>query len=553
MIIGTRNGFDLYLTSVHRNENDRGGSLLSDNWEEQVRWVTQLFVPFQDAKFRYDPPLDVGGEPLIDPLTASLGVLGLVAGIVFFYRGYRLFFVTWAIAVLAAGSLVLQNWLAWKFISVLPLLIVLAALLVDDVRTWTMRLFGGRANVVLSALLVAALAYAFWWNADKLFNDAPSQLVASGIYDGEADQFYVYCDYMTSRGDDNHSLAFSQAIPALGFQNQVGAPDDLLKMWGDFIWICHSLEGTALPAAEEAWPARDAPQGKTTLVLSYREPVEKPIAELNRAIRGLGEPDFVTEGPNGGYTVVGWEFTRGADLERPGLWGEYTPRGGSSAALQRTDGVHELDWETAGSPIDPPFDVRWRGVVYVEEGGPQTLEVETDDPVRVRIDGLEVYSTIGGGTGRNPVTLVPGWHAVEIELQKEATGGGIESVLGGRGRHPPGRRLRRPLPHRALGRLAARAHAASGRWHATFGTSHRLDFSPHRASTAVIRAGAPARVPAVLVNERYRSVWDAARRGNLRARPAIRGRPGNALGRRSARLAQPDRGRLGLRGNTDGR
>jgi hypothetical protein len=235
--------------------------------------------------------------------------------------------------------------------------------------------------------------------------------------------------------------------------------------------------------------------------------LEIAVAELNRAIPGLGDPDFVNRGPLGGYAIAGWEFEDGAAIERTGLSGEYSSPGAASPVLERTDPVHDLDWETTGLPLEPPFNVRWRGVVYVEEAGAKTLEAETNDPVRILINGTEVYSTIDGPVERNPLTLDPGWHAVDIELEKDGPGGGVELawVDAEGSRTAVIENTLFPIQDWGgwLHERTLQAVEGGQRF-----TSHRLDFTPHLASNSVLKATVPAGVQATVVNETYRSVWE---------------------------------------------
>jgi hypothetical protein len=162
--------------------------------------------------------------------------------------------------------------------------------------------------------------------------------------------------------------------------------------------------------------------------------------------------------------------------------------------------------------------------VFVEEVGERTLEAETDDPVRVLIDGEEVYDTTGGSVERNAAALNPGWHAVEIELQKETEGGNLELAWV----DSAGRRLSLVgedlfpiadwggwLHERTVQEIDSGART----------TTQRIDFSPHRASTTVIRAGVPASSPVVVVEERYSAVWEPPAAGTyiLSVEPLIGG------------------------------
>lgn len=516
LIIGTQTGFDLYLTSVHRNEGDRGGDRFVDDWQRQAKWATQLFLPLGPKEYRSQAPRDFPGSQirgfpgvsLLDPLTASLAMAGLAAGIVFSFRGFRLFFVSWFVLTLAAGALLLQLFAAWKFIGLVPVALVLGMLFVDDVRSLVARAFGPWARRALAGLLVLGAAFSFWWNADKLFNVVAPTFTAERVYGRQISQFYTYCNYLRERGPENHTFAFDAAIPNLGFAFSRDNLGEQRGAWGDFIWVCHDLDGTALPAPEEAWPLRGLPAGPTTLVFSsQRGSMEERqlIDELNRAYPGLGQPDRRIVGPPDTYTIIAYEFASGEELARHGLWADCIPAGSNSAAVSRVDPVSDLACERESLPLSAPFTVHWQGIVYVEEGETLRLQAESDDPVEVRLDGQVVYSTRSGEREEAFIDLLPGWHPVEITLDKRDDGGTVRLIWarpGGAHRavQPedlfPLAKLRGWLHQRALGLQGDRKQLIT----------QRLDFAPHYALTTVLKLEAE-QGELFLTEDRWRGVW----------------------------------------------
>ncbi len=408
-----------YFTSVDRNRADRGGELFVEDWQQQVKWAVQIFLPFGPKEYPTAPPRDIAGTPLLDPLVASLALAGLVTGAALFYRGFRLLFVSWFVLIWLAGALLLHNLAPWKFYGLVPVALVLGMLFVDDVRSAVVRVFGATGGKVLAGLLVLGAVFSFWWNADALYNDVAPALAAKQVYSGEHGQFYAYCDYLRSRGSDNYTIAFSRALPNLGFHRPRDTLEQQLGAWGDMIWVCHDLEGRALPAAEEAWPLRDLPSGPTTLVFSGRVSWDDLIDELNTVYPGLGEPDKWITGPDDNYDIIAYEFDSGQELARHGLSASYSLPDADGTALSRIDPVHDLSWDEEGLPLTPPFTVHWQGVVYVKEDLPTSLRAETEDPVEVRLDGQVVYSTLSGRPEVSFADLQEGWHPVEITLDKQ--------------------------------------------------------------------------------------------------------------------------------------
>ena len=166
MIVGTNQGKDLYLTSVHRNEDTRGGSRRADEWQDQLKWGSTMFLPFGPLDYPVSPPREVGGVRLFDPVTATLVAAGMAAGVLFFLRGYRFWFVSWVVLILGGGALLLGEFAPWSFFGLVPILLALAAYFVDDVETFLQRAFGSFATSSFTLVLVALLAFSLWWHAD---------------------------------------------------------------------------------------------------------------------------------------------------------------------------------------------------------------------------------------------------------------------------------------------------------------------------------------------------------------------------------------------------
>ncbi len=59
MAVGLNRGYDLYLTSVHRQEVDRGGQRLAVDWRRQTKWAAELFLPFGPKSYPASVPRDV--------------------------------------------------------------------------------------------------------------------------------------------------------------------------------------------------------------------------------------------------------------------------------------------------------------------------------------------------------------------------------------------------------------------------------------------------------------------------------------------------------------
>ncbi len=522
LIVGTHRGYDLYLTSVHRQENGRAGQRFADQWRTQLKWEAELFLPVGPNNYSAVPPRDIPGKDVLDPIAGWLALAGFAAGVVFALRGYRALFAGWVLVSLGAGSLLLLEFGPWKFIMLVPVFIALGAFLLDDVRAFVVRRFSGAGALYFAGLLVAGAAFSFWWNADTLFRQvAPSETLAQS-YGGENALTYTVCHYLQGRSAANYAVVFSGGGGLNGFAKRRDSLDAQSRAWGDFIWVCHDLQGTALPAAEEAWPLRDVPPGPLTLVVADpRGPMEDIIAQLRQAYPELGEPSRQASGPGGSFAYVAYQFAERDQLVHPGLWAEYLPPGGAAPATTRVDAVNDLSWDQAGLPLAPPFTVRWRGLVYVPERATLSLYARTDEPVDVRLDGQVVYDTRAGEEQDRPLDLVAGWHIVEITLDKQHEGGVVRLAWvapDGQQRDVapddlfPMSRLSGWVQQRTLG-LPNQADQQ---------TTQRLDFAPHEVSATVLTLQAQtAAFEPIVTEERWRGVWHVDQGGDYLLRAAF--------------------------------
>ena len=523
IIIGEQHGYDIYLTSLHRNEG--AGDRIKDNWRDQTKWSAEVFLPAGPNSYPTSPPRDVPGRELLDPVLGWLGVAGLIAGAALFMRGFRLYFVAWIAVSGFAAALVLANFSPWKLIGIVPAFVVLAALLVDDVRAFVLRRFGSDGTRAFAALLAIVAAFAFWFNADTLFNDIASLHGIQQVYAGEAARIYSFCNEQRKRGDDNYAVGFVNVPSVHGLAAPHGTYHENIGAWGDAAWVCHDLTGVQLPAPEEAWPLRGVPDG-ALVTFGFSDPltsIDDLTAQLQRAYPGLAAPDDQFAGPGGYFTYAGWRFASAQALGQHGLYGEYFSPGGSAPIATRVDAVNDFDWDAQTGLPAAPFDVQWRGLVYLPEGGNYWLDISSAI-ADITLDG---QSYVGGPASRprNPdFDLAQGWHTVEISLTKRQPGGTLrlawvtpdgEQQLVAADDLFPLREAAGWVHERVLGQVNDRALL----------TTQRIDFSPHESLPVVVEASAPADLieqEPFLTEERWRGVWNVEQPGEYKLRLEFR-------------------------------
>lgn len=524
IVIGEQHGNDVYLISVHRNEGAEGGHI-KDNWREQTKWAAQVFLPVGPNDYNTSPPRDIPERELLDPVLGWLGLAGLIAGIAFLARGFRLYFVAWIIVSGAAAALLLANFAPWKLIGIVPAFAVLTAMLIDDVRMFVERRYGSSGAGVLAALLVAATAFSFWSNADTLFNDLAHAHGIQQVYSTDAARIYAYCHDQREAGDDTYGVSFINLHRLPGFAAPRETFEDGFGAWGDAIWVCHDLDGVQLPAPEEAWPLRDLPD--VPIVFGFSDPPGSAallIEELNRAYPSLGQPDRLSSSPGDYFTYAGYNLAGPDALGPRGLYGEYSAEGSDVIKLSRVDPVNDLSW-TDAFPLDVPFTVRWRGVIYVPDSGMRGLIPFSTDAVTVAVDGQETFPGPPLDDRALPIMLElnQGWHAIEVTMDvRRGISEGRDDALSlsllwvspGGERQPvtlddlfPLADLSGWTHERVLGLVNDRSMLVT----------QRIDFSPHESLPIVVERSAPSELVAVeayVTEERWRGVWNIGQPGD---------------------------------------
>jgi len=431
MLVGAHLGKDVYLSSLHRQENDRTTrgtpGLLAPNWRQQARWGAALFLPAGPDKANDMLPFSVPGTRVLDPISATLVVVGTLYAGFRLFRPYRIFFLGWFLATLAGGALLLSNWAPWKFMGLVPVGFVLAAFLLQDLHSlWCKLVPHRRAQSLFNVALLGAAVYVCSWNSVTLFKNVADNQNVLNEYGHTAGQMYAACDYMQGKGPDTFSYASLVLNADLGFGKPHQTVEEQVGSWGDFVWICHNLEGAALAGPQESWPIRDVHSDPISLAFIVDAEALKPLEDSVQEGYPGAVMDELLEGPSKNYYIVGYSFSSDLVKSQQGLYGEYTPAGASEPSAGQVDDVSNLSWTDSQPPVTPPFTVRWTGLVYLAKGGQYLLEADSADPVRVRLDGGEAYDA--NDVARrlpNTMTLAAGWHVVEITSVKQASGGGV--------------------------------------------------------------------------------------------------------------------------------
>lgn len=230
LLVTIDQGGSFYFSSLDRQRLDRGGGLFAGNWDEQLKWAAELFSPLGQGSFPYR---FIPSEPLVDPITGTLLALGVILGVVMFWRPFRLLFLAWYLGVLGAGALLAFQFAPWKFIGLLPAGFVLAAFVVDDADGLARRWARGAAAYLLPLLLLVSTVFVAYWNADTFLGTATKSTTALREYENTEGMQYALCDYLRGRGDENFSYAFGVGNATLGFAQPHETPNEQDLAWGE--------------------------------------------------------------------------------------------------------------------------------------------------------------------------------------------------------------------------------------------------------------------------------------------------------------------------------
>ncbi len=503
LLVASVQGESTYLGRLDEAASAREAAgtpgIIAPNWEEQLELTVKMFTNFGLVDPRF-------GAHLVDPLTGRLVLLGVILGVVTFFRPFRLLFLAWYLSVIVGGSLILFGFTFWRFFGALLPAIVLVAFLTDDVGRVVGRWARRPGLYLLALLLLGGAIYVAYWNADTLSGSVESQFLRK--YEEAESPTYALCNYLRGRDDENFSFTFNRTAPTGGFARPHETPVEQRAAWRDLIWACHDLRGQALASAAEVWPMRNVPSGPLTWAFVIAsDDTEELVASMGKVVPSKTEPDRIIAGPGGVNDLVAYELS-GQELKaQQGLFGQYRSGEGETLLAERVDDVRDIQWD-AQSGFTPPFTVQWRGLIYLPQARRAALTARTSDPTLITVDGQVSYSSLEEEPASFPRDLLPGWHPVEISLHKETPGGSfaLEWV------RPEG--LASSIARQdlfALSSLEGWTHEREVVFSIPLSptSSQRFDFAPHFSAAFLIKQElqGPRGGPVAVTSEKWSAVW----------------------------------------------
>jgi hypothetical protein len=502
MMARRHHGEHIYASSLDRQRAGREATgierYLSPNWEQQLRWVGEIYAPFVGPTYARTGSIDARG--VIDRGTSVLLLLSVIVAAAGFWRPWRLLFLTWFAGASLALPLLVENFGAWKLVPFLVPGAVLIGLLADDV--WTLVNRRGRVALpVLAFGLVSAALFIFTTNVliQRANARDPGVLAAYSIPDSET---FSTCLYLRSRPDDAYTYAAHWSQQGYGFAMPLATEEQQRVAWQNHYFDCRGLQGTLAPSGEEVWPPAPTSQRSATIALTG-SPVDvgRWRGSLERAMPWLGPTDFQRAGPIDAFQTAAYELAPGELDDQRGMTATYTTADGETV-------TEVVDPSAISYEGVPAGEVALRALVRVpaqaEEGWALTIEGGEGE---VRVDGRRTHAAVGASNVATPQPLDEGWHVVEATLRSPGEGARLAwSAEDGGPPLPLTRNQFFALPD-ASGWLHTRSFGDAAGPNKTLA---RFDFEPHVAQETAARAmlhDTPPEGGWVLWDDTWSSVW----------------------------------------------
>lgn len=360
-------------------------------------WTTTrkhlLMFNFQgDKNGRHNLP----GEPMLDPLTGMLFVLGLALALTRRRPADAFFLLLFPLGL--AGGILSVDFEApqsLRSIAAMPAVLYFAALAAAEL--------GREAENSLTPL-------------PRTVTAVPAAVLAGFIIFSNAHTYFV-----RQAGDFASWNAFSGPETATGYKMAQLGPDHLYLLSPFLVnhpttrFIAPDIPDQQPLPLPDALPVRRPPDRPVTLFI---HPDDAWVYEQarqfypNAAFEVVRGPAPQGEGPPVVYIVT----LQPADLAAvQGLDLRYLPAGqenpspvqvGLATAIQ-------ADWPADAPVAETPLVAEWRGVLYVPEFGPYAFRLTAPGPARLEIDGNPVLE--GEGEQSTGLTLAQGNHTFLLQ------------------------------------------------------------------------------------------------------------------------------------------
>ncbi|MFQ6013928.1 MAG: PA14 domain-containing protein [Anaerolineae bacterium] len=351
---------------------------------------TKALLLFFNYKGEMWGAINLPGLPMLDTVTGSLFVLGLACCLFFFWRDDHLFLLTWFSVTLIGGGAFVDIVRSHRFASVLPVIYLFICVLVRQGWQEFRRAFGPRRHAWSFLPLSLVLAIAAWLNYDTFFN---RQIHDSRVRIEFDREIAAVANYIASLGKGYYIYLFANY--------------PFYVQGHDFAWMAGEPAGRRAVDIGAVVPNRD----ETPLDIAYIFSIPYDGQSLAAVVRHVYPGATVESFPSqyGHYSFVSALVSNDEVMARRGLMARYWSdrEGDGGPVVERRDLQIEFDWHLSKPPLAPPFQVEWRGSLYVPVQGQYAFVLEGDGEGRTFVDGNLVES-------EKTVPLVQGWHGLQV-------------------------------------------------------------------------------------------------------------------------------------------
>ena len=252
------------------------------------------------------PALNLPGEPMLDPVSGVLFVLGVACSLLTFFRPYRLWFLLWVAVVMLVGAVFPPNLYVGRFSNLIPIVFVFISFVVGDVSGWVDRRWGktcpepcpehsrrgSRRNgqKLLTAFLVALAIAALVLNFHTLFK---RQVDDPHVRRAYQDRVIALCSFVASLPSEPYVYLWDR--------------DQLLEyvfVSSDYSWACHKLRGEAVSSMESVLPAQVQADQVGYIFVNPTRPVDELTELIGQFYPQIQRPSAVIEGEEEAYRIV---------------------------------------------------------------------------------------------------------------------------------------------------------------------------------------------------------------------------------------------------------
>jgi hypothetical protein len=406
LVISSLHGSGVFTEAFGRHEAAHARTaffgLLPPDWPTRLKWLTEVFLPLGPREYPDLAPVNLPGERMLDPVTASLALIAMAYAILTIHRPYRSFFAAWLFIGLFVGATIPVEFYVSKFTGLLPPLFVLIAFLVHDA------IRAVPARIPKAATFVALVPLVVWASVVnvQVFHEQGNN---KGVRREFNSPLVNLCNFARGLGPDMYVYMWSE----------VSSTEQLFGH-SDFDWVCSDIKGQSLSSLLEVSPLEPRPYSNVAFVYQSVAPLSPdPTSALAQAYPTVDGPTLMRR-PFDSYDLRAFVLPWADVAERQGLQAAYYGDAQTTTApiASRLDPAslfadgEEIDWPTGSARV------HWEGLVLTKDGGLLALVPEAKAPLRVSVDGQVVYESDGVGERTTPVDLRPGWHVLQLDLDR---------------------------------------------------------------------------------------------------------------------------------------